>query len=539
MTTTHPDPAAMAGAPGWDVSALRREAARLAALPRTREPTIGEVLADEARATLADEREPFDPGHDEAPVVVETAENPAGRSGRTPSIRDLDAVLAEITTLESRVAVLHGRRTELIAQAGRLAEVLEADLLDDTDPIARVAPSSRRRELAHRAVVADLATALHVGETAAETLTEHAQTLTTRAPATLAALHAGELSWAHATQIAKHVADLSPTEAREVERIVLAGGTDCTAPQLGDRARKIRELFHPVPLDVRHADAATHRAVWLDRGRDGMAWLTAHLPAPLAHAAYDRLTRTADLLRDTNTAGPVDPIDARTPDQRRADVLAALLLDDGTLDLTATTNHDATTDDGATGHDAATGQRHRAGTHRPVSDRPAEPGEPDGPDEQPHGPGRQTDHPDDPPIDPLLELLCRQRHLATLARSVRPRLNITVPVLTLLGQSETPGTLDGHVPIDPQTARLLAALAPSFRRILTDPETGTVLSAGRATYTVPADLKALLEQRDLTCRFPGCRRPAHRTDLDHTIAWADGGTTAADNLAHLCRRQYA
>ncbi|WP_235732954.1 HNH endonuclease signature motif containing protein, partial [Mycobacterium tuberculosis] len=39
----------------------------------------------------------------------------------------------------------------------------------------------------------------------------------------------------------------------------------------------------------------------------------------------------------------------------------------------------------------------------------------------------------------------------------------------------------------------------------------------------------------LTCRAPGCDRPATQCDLDHTIAFADGGATHAANLKCLCR----
>ncbi|MGE2713876.1 HNH endonuclease signature motif containing protein [Mycolicibacterium litorale] len=41
--------------------------------------------------------------------------------------------------------------------------------------------------------------------------------------------------------------------------------------------------------------------------------------------------------------------------------------------------------------------------------------------------------------------------------------------------------------------------------------------------------------RDLTCRFPGCDRPAARTDIDHTVPHAAGGPTQAANLKSLCR----
>ena len=74
--------------------------------------------------------------------------------------------------------------------------------------------------------------------------------------------------------------------------------------------------------------------------------------------------------------------------------------------------------------------------------------------------------------------------------------------------------------------------------MLTDPVTGAMLTVDRRSYVVPADLRAFLTQRDLTCRFPGCRIPAPRCDIDHTTAWEHGGTTDAGNLAALCRRHH-
>ena len=44
--------------------------------------------------------------------------------------------------------------------------------------------------------------------------------------------------------------------------------------------------------------------------------------------------------------------------------------------------------------------------------------------------------------------------------------------------------------------------------------------------------------RDRTCRHPGCRRPAARTDLDHVCAHRDGGATDCTNLCCLCRRHH-
>ena len=121
---------------------------------------------------------------------------------------------------------------------------------------------------------------------------------------------------------------------------------------------------------------------------------------------------------------------------------------------------------------------------------------------------------------------------------VTPRVYVTVPVPTLLGHADEPADLDGYGPIDAQTARRLCAHAPSFRRILTHPETGAYLSYGRTSYRVPADLAGYLRIRDGGCRFPGCSRRAAGCDIDHTKDWAVTGATRHDNLAHLCRKHH-
>jgi hypothetical protein len=43
--------------------------------------------------------------------------------------------------------------------------------------------------------------------------------------------------------------------------------------------------------------------------------------------------------------------------------------------------------------------------------------------------------------------------------------------------------------------------------------------------------------RDLTCRFPGCTKPATVADLDHTIPYPYG-PTCASNLKCLCREHH-
>ena len=126
---------------------------------------------------------------------------------------------------------------------------------------------------------------------------------------------------------------------------------------------------------------------------------------------------------------------------------------------------------------------------------------------------------------------------AGAVRGVRATVLVSVPVLTLLGTpsaNDAPSTLEGYGPISSEVARRLAAHAPSFVRLLTHPETGTVLSVGRERYVVPRDLRLWLRVRDETCRFPGCGRSAANAEIDHTVDWQHEGATRHDNLAHLC-----
>jgi len=121
---------------------------------------------------------------------------------------------------------------------------------------------------------------------------------------------------------------------------------------------------------------------------------------------------------------------------------------------------------------------------------------------------------------------------------VAAHITVTVPVLSLLGVTDEPAELEGYGPIDADTARRLAAHAPSLERVLVHPETGAYLSYGRNRYRAPADLAGDVRIRDGRCRFPGCARRAARCDVDHTIARAHGGVTADYNISHLCRKHH-
>jgi hypothetical protein len=91
----------------------------------------------------------------------------------------------------------------------------------------------------------------------------------------------------------------------------------------------------------------------------------------------------------------------------------------------------------------------------------------------------------------------------------------------------------------------------SARPLVYDPDTGRLLGFGatpvRMTwldqlpsargYQHPAPLETAVKLRDGTCRAPGCTRPAARCDCDHATPWPTGPTSLA-NSCSLCRRHH-
>ncbi|HEX5813059.1 MAG TPA: HNH endonuclease signature motif containing protein, partial [Pseudonocardia sp.] len=77
-----------------------------------------------------------------------------------------------------------------------------------------------------------------------------------------------------------------------------------------------------------------------------------------------------------------------------------------------------------------------------------------------------------------------------------------------------------------------------WRRLVTDPLSGTLLDHGRTTYHPPAGLADHVRARDVHCRVPGCRKRAADAELDHVLAWSDGGTTSEPNLAATCTHHH-
>ncbi|WP_179872754.1 HNH endonuclease signature motif containing protein [Microcella indica] len=177
---------------------------------------------------------------------------------------------------------------------------------------------------ARRVAATELAAALRVSESAAQSLLDESAALTTTLPGTHAALREGALSYAHTVAIVDEARNLPPSSHDEFEKTLLPESTTRTAAGLRQRARIVRERLHPDSIDERCRDARERRDVRLEPARDGMAWLTAYLPAENAIAAYRRVSEIASSL---GGSGDAEQRDDRTLAQRRADVMTDLLHD--------------------------------------------------------------------------------------------------------------------------------------------------------------------------------------------------------------------
>ena len=393
-----------------------------------------------------------------------------------------------------------------------LAETLDLALLDGA--------SRSDTTLEVRSLAAELACAVGMSDRTLEQHMNDAQVMRDRFGVTFAALRAGGLSRAHAQVIVDEGVRLDDDAVRaEYEQIVHEIVPHLTTGRLRAAAAAIAEQLMPTTLAERHAEARELRRVVVRDVGDGMAELYALLPAVLAHGIHDRLTRFGRRVRSAN----------RDAARRARRALRASKANGtvGESDVEV-----ATAGNGAVeGPPAA----NRAGTAEVTAAA-------NGDDESAASDERTMDQ---LRADALCDVLLTGH--ATVAGidedggagidAIRGVVQITVPIGVATGDDMvTPACLAGHGPIDPESARRLAAGATIWDRILTDPATGNVVAADRRFPTEAQ--RRLLRARDEHCRFPGCRQPVWRCDADHTIEHQYGGPTTVCNLAHLCRRHH-
>ncbi|MFL6162454.1 MAG: DUF222 domain-containing protein [Jatrophihabitantaceae bacterium] len=122
-------------------------------------------------------------------------------------------------------------------------------------------------------------------------------------------------------------------------------------------------------------------------------------------------------------------------------------------------------------------------------------------------------------------------------RGRRPAINVVVSADTLLNLDDQPAQLTGYGPITAETARRLAADASgTWRRLLTDPDTGALLDISTDRYRPAQRLRDFVSARDDVCAFPTCNQPGYRCEYEHTTPYSVGGSTCRCNGALACRR---
>lgn len=160
--------------------------------------------------------------------------------------------------------------------------------------------------------------------------------------------------------------------------------------------------------------------------------------------------------------------------------------------------------------------------------------------------------------EPARDAVARHRH-------ARWRFAVTDPAgdLVLAGGTRrrpAPHVAANRAPV-PQSAGGVVELqvpAALLAELAADPPAGweAVIADLAAQYGRRDQLRAALDQqpctrfphpalrrhveiRDRTCRFPGCRRPARKSQQDHTVEHQHGGRSVEDNLGPLCVLHHA
>ncbi len=374
---------------------------------------------------------------------------------------------------------------ERIVAEGRIASAALGRQLALIHEMSRQAPVPQFAPM-------ELACLLGLTRFAAETQVRLAFELCERLPDVLAALSNADIDLARARVFTEVLSALEMETARQIASSVLPIAPAKTTGLLRDLLRRKALAADPAYVTARRKQAETRRSVQLYAADDGTAALTAFgLDPARAAAAFARIGAIA---RARHAAGT-----RRRPGS------------------------------GIGGEDFGTGASFCTGVGAcACADVCACAG---------GGSGRTLEQ---IRADVFLELL-EGSHTSAPAGVIQ----LEVSVETLAGLDNNPGKLSAYGPVAADIARQLAqSHQDSQWQFAVRATDGTLLLQGltraRPPQQNPADrfantaLTRWIRLRDRTCRAPGCRMPAMRTQIDHTIRHSDGGLTQHGNLGALC-----
>ncbi len=284
--------------------------------------------------------------------------------------------------------------------------------------------------------------------------------------------------------------DLFPAFADRLTRwLVDSLRTDCDLPAgqevpglVSRTVKQLRNKLHyettklkPRDAEERFKSAHQRRSARTSLGEDGIGNLTVDNAVHDVQIADYRLTLIARALRAQG--------DARTQDQIRADVAMDLLIGRATVDPSL-------------------------GELEEIADTAT--------------PDQTT-----PPGEGVVRRL-------PVGKYARPIVNVTVPIQTLMGFSDHPGTLSGGTVVPASLVRMIAADQNStWYRMLTD-EQNRFVELSTKSYQPTEPMWRALVARDRTCYLTVCDRAATDCEIDHREPWP-AGDTSMDNLRGGCK----
>ncbi|WP_309129059.1 DUF222 domain-containing protein [Microbacterium sp.] len=441
-------------------------------------------------------------------------------------------LLDEWVEARRQAAAWEAKAAGLLAQR---AELLEHD----------IAEAPLHRESIWRSMVAEYSAAGRMAKGAVEHAFADARVLATDLPGLRASFEAGLISPAHVREVIRAafpvtqaIADgaLEPAALALYEAAAVEFAETEAPARTRAHVREIAAALAGQTVLDRHRAAESERCVSVRSVGDGLALLQAVLPEHLAEGIMDRLTQLARHQKSH--------VEDREPTFAHID-----------------STSEGSADDASCAHDAIFG----------IADTFTV--DPFAPYEPPHA---RNWLPEPVPAD---DTQCAESHWASIDRAlaagpqivhlpgdartidqiradlltdlllgsepsevqgaglenITARVQVTVAATTLADVDDDPAQLDGHGALHPDIARALAGRNTGWTRLFLDPH-GLVTETD--TYAPTEPMRRFLRARDEHCRFPGCRMPVHRCDIDHNHDHALGGPTALCNLAHFCRAHH-
>jgi hypothetical protein len=360
-------------------------------------------------------------------VLGQFAEEAAGQDDRYPGASD-DELLGVICAWDRTEAYIAARKHAAVAELARRRPA----------PGAAVDAATAMPEAWDEFTGRELAAVLGNGQVRAERMLDLAAELTVSLPGTKAAFFDGILGQDKAAIIAAATGLCDPGEARAAEALVL-GRAGALTPA-GLRAAIARAVMDVAPDKARkrreHAAGMARVERWFeDSGNAGLAGR--ELAPAQVLAADQRVIWWAQQLRDAGLDGDMDQLRARA----YLDILLGVDSRPPAPSPDRTPGQDADRPRGTHGRESdGYGGTHGRESDGYGGDRPGGEPDPDGPPE----------HPFPAPAGPLAGII---------PPGFAGRVNLTVPLATVLHLAGRPGELPGIGPIDPDLARDLTAAA--------------------------------------------------------------------------------